>query len=392
MGRLIIDSDIARRRPRRVALWVTVLASLLGVAAPALAGPFEEGKAIVSDAKKLATRAAEAEKKFATAAKQDPKNADAHYNLGLLASLRGDFASAERAWTAALGADGGYLAARARLAELQLRNGNEQAGVRVLEEIIEQNRYQPEARNILAARALESKDWEGAIKHARNVLLGDPEHVNAYVNLALAYFHQGLVDQALLIASSALERRPKAAALHNIMGLIHLNKDNSRLATESFLKAVAEDPGQVDAKLNLAAMELSYGDFQSALRRFDEVLKAQPGDPMLILSRAVALRGLKRYEEAEAGYEAALAAETNMPEALYNLCVLHHQYSNKWETAETYCQRYQDRIDKSHLKWGEIRKRLRSIRATIEALRETTPVPTPSPEGQPSTGAGGGGP
>ena len=266
----------------------------------------------------------------------------------------------------------------------------------MLEEIIEQNRYQPEARNILAARALEAKDWETAVKHARNVLLGDPDHVNAYVNLALAYFHQGFIDQALLITSSALDRRPEAAALHNIMGLIHLRKDNSRSATESFLRALKENPALVDAKLNLAAMELSYGDFQSALRRFDEALKSLPGDPMLILSRAVALRGLKRYDEAEAGYEAALATQANMPEALYNLCVLHHQYSNKWDAAETYCQRYQDRIDKSHSKWREIKKRLRAIKATLEALRESEPEPEPAPApgpggDQPTTDAGGAG-
>ena len=33
-------------------------------------------------------------------------------------------------------------------------------------------------------------DWEGATKHARNVL-GDPENVNAYVNLCVTYFKQG---------------------------------------------------------------------------------------------------------------------------------------------------------------------------------------------------------
>ncbi len=125
MGRSILDA--ATFEPgRTVTTLILSLALLATIATPALAGPFEEAKAIVSDAKKLATRAAEAEKKFQAAAKQDPKNTDAHYNVGLLASLRGDFKTAERAWTAALAADSGYLAARARLAELQLRNGNEQ--------------------------------------------------------------------------------------------------------------------------------------------------------------------------------------------------------------------------------------------------------------------------
>ncbi|MGM0574158.1 MAG: tetratricopeptide repeat protein [Myxococcota bacterium] len=347
------------------------LALLLLLVAPPMAwgGPYEEAQDIVSDPKELAKRYDEAVRKFREAAGTNPSNVRAWYNLGLLQSMRGQTDAARDAWKKALEAEPGYEPARARLAQLRLEEGDRASAVQELEAIIEDDRYQAEARNALAEVAIAEEDWDAAIKHARNVLLGDPENTNAYLNLAVAYFRQGLTDQAWLIVSNALDRRPDAAALHNMMGLIYLDKDDSRHATESFLQALKEDPRHVDAKLNLASLELSYGDFETALSRFEEVLGVRPNDPMVLISRAVALRGLERYEEAEKGYEAALEAKPGMPKALYNLCVLHHQYTNKWEEAKSACERYQATLDQDDPRRKEIAMRLEGIEATLEALR-----------------------
>ncbi|MGB0588036.1 MAG: tetratricopeptide repeat protein [Myxococcota bacterium] len=338
------------------------------------AGPYEEGLKLVDNPSVLATRIPEAIGKFQAAVKQKPSNVHAWYNLGLLLQMNGDLPGAEAAWKSALKADAGYISADARLAELQLNRGDVEGAKARLEGIIAKHRYQAEARNILAGLAIDAEDWDGAIKHARNVLLGDPENVNAYVNLCVTYFKQGLIDQAWLVATTALDRRremelPEPAALYNLLGLIYLEKDDSRNAAASFMRALKEDPRQIDAKLNLAALELSYGDFDTALKRFDEALEFQPKVAELHTSRAVALRGLERYEEAEKGYEMALSLDPTSLDPYYNLCVLHHQYTNNYEAAETYCSQYKERIDRKHKKWREITKRVRSITDTLEALR-----------------------
>ena len=262
-------------------------------------------------------------------------------------------------------------AAEAKSAALDLlrraRKEHEEAETTLLQ-IVEIDRFQPQARNILAAAAIEREDWDAAIRHARNVLLGDPENANAYLNLAIAYFKQGLLDQALLVATTALERRPDAAALHNVLGLIHLERDDSRNATASFLSALKQDPMLIDAKLNLGALELAYGDFSAALKRFDEVLKVRPKDSMLVMSRAVALRGLERFDEASKGYEKALALDPKDPSPLYNLCVLHQQYTMQYEPALKACEAYEVRIGRRHEKSKEMKRRIESLRLTIEAL------------------------
>jgi len=365
------------------------LVALLALPQAASAGPYEEGLALVDAPRRLASRLDEAIGKFKAAIQKDKSNAHAWYNLGLLQLMKGNHKAAGKAWTATLGVDRAYVPARARLAELQLLSGDKAGAVASLEQIIAEHRYQPEARNILAGLAIDAEDWDSAIKHARNVLLGDPQNINAYVNLCVTYFKQGLIDQAWLVATTALDRRREMelhepAALYNLLGLIYLEKDDSRNAAASFLRALKEDPRQLDAKLNLASLELSYGDFDTALKRFDEALQLRPRDAMLHTSRAVALRGLERYDEAQKGYEDALALEPDRLEPYYNLCVLHHQYTNDYEAARTFCAQYQERIARSHSKWREIYKRLRSIDATLEALK---PQPADDPVEEPPPAA-----
>lgn len=358
----------------------------LCVAVPTLASagsPFDDAMVILKDAKQLSKKLDTAQTKLEEAIKADPKNAHASYNLGLVHQRKGNTGEARKAWQRTLQVQPGYQAAKARLAELDLRAGQTAAAKSALEEIIKADRFQPEARNLLAEIALGSKNWEEAIVHARNVLLGDPNDTNAYLNMAIAYYRQGLVDQAWLIVSNALARKPEAAALHNMMGLIHLQRDDSRSATDSFLKSLETDPDQQDALLNLATLELSYGAFKSALKRFDKAVKRAPRDADLVLSRAVALRGLERYDDAAKGYEQALTLRPGWLDAEYNLCVLHHQYTQQYEAALTRCQSVLNRLDKKHVKLNELRRRVKSLAATIEALKEDAAQPGQAPQAPP---------
>ena len=371
----------------------TALVARLGIAgllmalstAAAFANPFDDALAIVNDPAQLANRAMEAERLFQQSISADPKNADAMYNLGLLQARRGDRNAAERSWNSAVRANGAHHAAKAQLANLRIARGDVAGGTAALEAIIKQERFQPDARNYLAAQALAKNDYDGAIRHARNVLLGDIKNENAYLNAAIAYYRQKLYDQAGLIASSALEKLPNAAALHNLMGLVYLQKDDSKRATDHFVKATTADPSNMDALLNLAALELAYGNFESALKRYDRALKLRPSDALLINSRGVALRGLGRHDEAEQAYMKVLQLMPHSSEAQYNLCVLHHQYTNKYAQARARCGAYAQGLSNGHPKQREMKKRIKAIEATIKAMEAakkraaTAPQPAPTP-------------
>jgi len=350
-------------------------------------GDFAEALKIGRDPKLLATRAGDAERLFRAASRDAKHGKHAWHNVGLLLNMKGDLAGAKAAWQSALGQDPKFAPARAQLLGLELRDAARASGaVAELEKIAAEDPFQQDAQNLLTAWKLEratdqlrldkkkaAEAFEGARRHGRNVLAGDPDNIHAYLNIAITYYREGLFDQAGLVAESALEGHKEAAALHNVLGLVNLSRDNLRAATDAFLAALTADPANDDARLNLASIELGYGNFDSALKRFDEVLKSRPNDADVLMSRAVALRGLGRYDEAEKGYLAALAARPGTNEADYNLCVLHQQYTQKYELAKARCESFLGRIDKSNPKFGEVNKRIKSIEATMRALKKTGP-------------------
>jgi tetratricopeptide (TPR) repeat protein len=344
---------------------------LMLCASPVMAGSFEDGMAIVKDPVALSTKAAEAKRLFQKTVADNPKHVNAWYNLGLLAMKAGNQEVARENWSQALKVDPGFLAAQARIAESDLTNKSLNGrAIIALNAIIEKEPFQPEARNALTALALEVRDWEQALTHARNVLLGDPSNANAYLNIAVAYYRQRQYDQAFLILKQAMERVPKAASLHNITGLIYLQRDNSRLASESFLRAIKYDPTQLDALINLASLELSYGDFEAAEKRFKRVLESRPDDVRIIMSYAVVQRGLGRFEEAQKGYERVLELKPDSRNVHYNLCVLHYQFTNNYTAAQTSCNTYFRSIRRGHPKFREMRRRMRSIKELLKAAAE----------------------
>jgi Tfp pilus assembly protein PilF len=340
-------------------------------ASPAMADSFEDGMAIVNDPVALSTKAAEAKRLFQKTVADNPKHVNAWYNLGLLAMKNGNQDVARENWEQALKVDPGFLAAQARIAESDLANKSLKGkAIITLNGIIEKERFQPEARNALAAIALDVRDWEQALTHARNVLLGDPSNVNAYLNMAVTYYRQRRYDQAFLILQQAMERVPKAASLHNMTGLIWLSRDNSRLASQSFLRAIKYDPTQLDALINLASLELSYGDFTAAEKRFKRVLEERPDDVSVIMSYAVVQRGLGRLEEAQKGYERVLELKPESRTVHYNLCVLHYQFTNDYTAAQTSCSTYFRSIRRGHPKFREMRRRMRSIKELLKAAAD----------------------
>lgn len=355
---------------KRMSLTLVTMMTLVLCPSLVAAGPFEEALTIVQDTALLAKDAPRARRLLKEAVALDSKHTHAWYNLGLLERRRGAMDTARDHWRKALAVDPAYHAAEARLAEADLGTERRNAAIIRLNKVIAAERFQPEARNALAQVAMEARDWKQAIVHSRNVLLGDPGNVNAYLNMAVAYYRQRFFDQSLLILDSGQEKAPRAASLHNLRGLIYLEKDNSRMASKSFLKAIEFDPAQLDALLNLGSLELSYGSFAPALVRFATILKQRPNDPMLLLSHAVALRGLGRFKEAEQGIAAAIALKPGWSEAYYNLCVLHYQFTSDYAAAKTSCGTYFKSLRRGHGKYREMRRRMKSIKETLAQLAE----------------------
>ena len=91
---------------------------------------------------------------------------------------------------------------------------------------------------------------------------GDALHI-----LALSLRAQGLLDEALVAIKRAKKKLGNTASIHNSLGLINLDRGNTKQAIASLRKAIKLDP-------NLAAAHANLGHAFSRIRRIDDAKSA----------------------------------------------------------------------------------------------------------------------
>ncbi|MCC6142127.1 MAG: tetratricopeptide repeat protein [Nitrospira sp.] len=136
------------------------------------------------------------------------------------------------------------LDATVKLAELDLYAGKQADAARQIQEVLKINPRSTEALVLSGRMALAKRNGKDAVQAFRTVLHDQPELATVHFLLGQAYQVTGEIN----------------------------------LAKESFERAVALYPGQVDARRSLAALESQSGKPQQARARLDDLLKQRPDD------------------------------------------------------------------------------------------------------------------
>ena len=83
------------------------------------------------------------------------------------------------------------------------------------------------------------------------------EQVEFWLDEAFCFRELGQTDRALAICDEALQISPENAEVHNLVGLLHEDKNDLEGAVEAFQRAIEHDPEFEDARLNLKDAERS---------------------------------------------------------------------------------------------------------------------------------------
>lgn len=109
-----------------------------------------------------------------------------------------------------------------------------------------------------------------------------------------------------------VEQYPEHAYGHHNLGCAYLDKvKNIDLAERSFEKALAIDPAFPRLRTQMGYVRLQRGDYEGALRQYEEALKVNPLDAEAHLNSGIALEKLLRYEEALVEYRRFLDTPGN---------------------------------------------------------------------------------
>jgi tetratricopeptide (TPR) repeat protein len=94
-------------------------------------------------------------------------------------------------------------------------------------------------------------------------------------------------------------------------------------AMEAYRKAIAADPANVDARVNLGLLLHEAKRLPEAGRVYSDALQACGPDPVLLYNLGVLLEDLGSADEAGRAYRAAIWADPQMADAHYNLALLY---------------------------------------------------------------------
>ncbi|MDF0675133.1 MAG: tetratricopeptide repeat protein [Nitrospira sp.] len=136
------------------------------------------------------------------------------------------------------------LEAKVKLAEMDFQSGKQIEAERQVQEVLRDNPRSSDGLTLLGRLELARRNGKDAVQAFRTVL----------------------------------HDQPGSATVHYLLGQAYQLTGETSLAKESFERAVALYPDQVDAKRSLAVLESKIGRYQQARARLDDLLKQRPND------------------------------------------------------------------------------------------------------------------
>jgi tetratricopeptide (TPR) repeat protein len=304
----------------------------------------------------------------------DPNSEEPRLLLTDFLSTRKDLPAAEQALLEAATKLPHSTKIQFGLAALYLKSGQDAKAREQYAALVKDNKEKPagfEAKIKLAEMDLVSGKRAEAERQVEEVLKVNPRSSDGLIlsgRMALARRNGKDAVQAF---RTVLHDQPELATVHFLLGQAYLLTGENNLAKESFERAVALYPGQVDARRSLAALESQSGRHQQARARLNDLLKQRPDDlaalDMLMMvdlvtknwveaedtlerlrttskDSAVAIMAEGRlrqaqgqFDKASAAYERATALDPNDPEPLLSLV--------KLDVAQGHADRAKTRLD-----------------------------------------------
>ncbi|MBI5494272.1 MAG: tetratricopeptide repeat protein [Deltaproteobacteria bacterium] len=278
---------------------------------------------------------AELAEHYQRAANADPKMAVALYNLGALAEQRGALDEAEQHYRKAISMDPTLEYAVANLGALLERKGSPQEQVRKLyQAVVDKNPRAVAARLRLAEMELTKGDPAAAQRLTREALAHEPRSLPAYRLLARSYLAQRHTSLAKLMALRGLKIRADDADMTFIMGEILLAEKDQAAGLTTLRRAVELDGSQLKARFQLAMFAMEARDFNGAAEQYEEILRRDPKNLTALHNLGLALQGQGKFGPAREALLNAARIHPEAPEPHYALADLYMRNMNQYADAK----------------------------------------------------------
>jgi protein O-GlcNAc transferase len=146
----------------------------------------------------------------------------------------------------------------------------------------------------------------------------DEREIAITLQNALALHQQGQLAQAEPLYRTILREVPNHFDALHLLGVIEYQRKHCVAAVQLISQALEFNPKSASAHSNLGVALRDLKRHEEALASFDRALAIDPGYAEALNNRGIALHDLERHEEALASYDRALAANPDYAEAASN--------------------------------------------------------------------------
>ena len=143
-------------------------------------------------------------------------------------------------------------------------------------------------------------DAEASEFSFRKVLKFYPEDIDGLNNLGTCLIEQNKFEDAKQYLTKATELAPEKATSFYNLGVLYIKSTPRDFPKqlEYLEKALELDPSYVEATMNVANIYGQLGDLEKSLRFLDKALLDKPDHPLILFNKGLALRALKRFDDA----------------------------------------------------------------------------------------------
>jgi tetratricopeptide (TPR) repeat protein len=265
---------------------------------------------------------ARAEADLVASLQLNPRNPEAHNNLGALRERLGRNDEAIAEYTEAVRLLPGYADAQENLGLALNAAGRHDDAILQLKSAIAKKSGNPFSHDALATSLLSVGRKDEAVAEYREALRLQPDFAKARSNLGVALEQLSRYDQAVAEYRVALQAMPGEPQVHDNLGraLLRLGKPDE--AVRELQESIRLQPDSASAHYHLASAWQMQGRLDDAIREYEAALKTVAGaasaaDVHNDLGVALAMRG--RMREAIEQFNAALKIAPEHPDARKNL-------------------------------------------------------------------------
>lgn len=234
----------------------------------------------------------------------EPKQAGAHYGLGLVRMQEGNFDAAEASFRQAMALRPQYADAEEGLGEVLLNRQAWPEAANVFERVLTERPSSTGAINGLATALSRIGRQEEARKEfaraqqlaRRSVQL---HRAQGSYNRGLELWRAGDLAGAAAAFRNALAGRADYAEAHNNLGGVLWEQNDFAGATAEFEAAVNCQPDYAEARNNLGNALVRAGDVDRGIQQFRAALAARPGFASAHFNLGMALQRKAAWAEAE---------------------------------------------------------------------------------------------